>query len=67
MYEFDSISCYLNLKEILHYAEFPLYTKRFLSDIVATYNQFHNILRLFDVLPNFSFTTSEETMGNEDL
>ena len=24
-----------------------------------SYNQFHNILRLFDVLPNFSFTTSE--------
>ena len=23
------------------------------------YNQFHNILRLFDVLPKFSFTTSE--------
>ena len=27
-----------------------------------TYNQFQNILRLFNVLPNFSFTTSE-TMG----
>ena len=24
-----------------------------------TYNHSHNILRLFDVLPNFSFTTSE--------
>ena len=23
------------------------------------YNQFHNILRLFDVLPNFLFTTSK--------
>ena len=23
------------------------------------YNQFHNILKLFDVLPNFLFTTSE--------
>ena len=23
------------------------------------YNQFHNILRLFNVLPNFPFTTSE--------
>ena len=23
------------------------------------YNQFHNILRLFDVLPNFPFTASE--------
>ena len=28
-----------------------------------TYNQFHNILRLLDVLPNFLFTTSE-TMGH---
>ena len=26
---------------------------------VATYNQFHNILRFFDVLPNFRFSTSE--------
>ena len=25
-----------------------------------TYNQFHNILRLFDVLPNFLFTTNEK-------
>ena len=24
------------------------------------YNQFHNILRLFDVLPNFPVTTSEK-------
>ena len=31
--------------------------------LVITYNQFHNILRLFDVLPNFSLTTSE-TMGD---
>ena len=28
-----------------------------------SYNQFHNILRLFDVLPNLPFTTSE-TMGD---
>ena len=27
------------------------------------YNHFHNILRLFDVLSNFPFTTSE-TMGD---
>ena len=26
---------------------------------LETYNQFHNILRLFDVLTNFPFTTSE--------
>ena len=24
-----------------------------------SYNRFHNMLRLFDVLPNFSFTKSE--------
>ena len=29
----------------------------------ASYNQFHNVLRLVDVLPNFPFTTSE-TMGD---
>ena len=26
------------------------------------YNQFHNILRLFDILPNFPFFTASETM-----
>ena len=31
--------------------------------VLVFYNQFHNILRLFDVLPSFSFTTSE-TMGD---
>ena len=29
------------------------------SGKVSTDNQFHNILRLFDVLPNFPFTTNE--------
>ena len=29
-------------------------------------DQFHDILRLFDVLPSFPFTTSE-TMGNHYL
>ena len=28
-------------------------------DILSTYNHFHYILRLFDVLPNLPFTTSE--------
>ena len=31
--------------------------------IAKVYNHLHNILRLFDVLPNFPFTTSE-TMRN---
>ena len=33
--------------------------ERKLSLRTPIYNQFHNILRLFDVLPNFPFTTSE--------
>ena len=31
--------------------------------LLQIHNQFHNSLRLFDVLPNFPFTTSE-TMGD---
>ena len=34
-----------------------------IMSVLATPNHFHNILRLFDVLPNFPFTTSE-TMGD---
>ena len=34
--------------------------------VFGLYSQFHNILRLFHVLLNFPFTTSE-TMGDEDL
>ena len=30
--------------------------------IGKTYNQFHNILRLFDVLPNFPFTQVKRWM-----
>ena len=42
-----------------------IYYFRFIEDIlhpfpqVVTYTHFHNILRLFDGLPNFPFTTSE--------
>ena len=32
----------------------------------SNYKYFHNILRLFDALPNFPFTTSE-TMRNYDF
>ena len=38
-----------------------LHTKCF--SFSGTYNHFHNILRLFDVLPSFSFSKSE-TMQN---
>ena len=30
-----------------------------MSAISETYNRAHNILELMDILPNFSFTTSE--------
>ena len=29
------------------------------EQVTGNYNQFHNILRLFDLLPNFPSTTSE--------
>ena len=40
---------------------FPLSNLQLSFKIVpdTSYNHFHNILRLFDVLPNFPFTTSE--------
>ena len=34
--------------------------------LLYSYNHFHNILRLFDVLTNFPFTASE-TMRNYEL
>ena len=34
-------------------------TMKKLAWLIASYNDFHNILRLFDVLRNFSSTTSE--------
>ena len=36
-------------------------TTKFVRARGTNYNQFHNILRLFDVLPNFPFTASETT------
>ena len=33
-----------------------------LVKISESFNQFHNILKLFDVLPNFPFTKSECTI-----
>ena len=45
------------------FLEFPcleLLTKWFLKDYSATfYNHGHNIMRIFDVLPNFPFTASD--------
>ena len=34
-------------------------TMELFAKIVNSYNHGHNILRLFDTLPNFLFTTSE--------
>ena len=31
----------------------------YMALFAIAYNHFHNILRLFDILPNFAFTTSE--------
>ena len=42
--------------------EIKLQTKNICHSMEG-HNQFHNILRLLDVLPNFLFTTSE-TMGH---
>ena len=38
----------------------------FAKKLFQTYSQCHNILRLFDVLPNFYFT-ARETMGLRDI
>ena len=37
----------------------PPYARQSPRDIVATHNNFHNILRPFNALLNFPFTTSE--------
>ena len=39
--------------------KFCNFQRSLLSLNLEIYNRFHNILRLFDVLPNFPFTTSE--------
>ena len=45
---------------VVKYVPVKEYKKTFIKSLkIRAYNQFHNILRLFDVLPNFRFTTSE--------
>ena len=44
---------HLHIKQILKMSGLSFKLK------LLIYNRFHNILRLFVVLPNFSFTTSE--------
>ena len=60
-----SFSCVLSLLDIIRYCKLSMYSiskktnKPNLRKWQKTYNYFHNILRLFDVLTNFPFTTSE--------
>ena len=46
--------------------KFLLAGDKFMSEMHLSYNHFHNILRLFDILLNFAFTTSE-MMGDHYL
>ena len=39
--------------------EFKIQSNIHNENFLRIYNQFHNIFRLFDVLPNFPFTTRE--------
>ena len=62
-----------NMQDNLQALEDPLLTvfNKFIGSKCRTmslfsYNEFHNILRVFDVLPNFPFTSSE-TMGDYHL
>ena len=48
---------------LLIHANLKFKVKIGILPIIMNYNHFHNILRLFDVLPNFLFTASE-TIGN---
>ena len=57
---FYHISC-INRKETIN-----TFLKKKNNELFSAYNNFHNILRLFDVLQNFLFTTSE-TMRNRYL
>ena len=49
------------LKYFVNYCSFGVGLFQYIvyHTIKAFYNQFHNILRLADVLPNFPFTISE--------
>ena len=51
----------LHTLDLLNCSKFDLPWK--VKLLFLDYNHFHNILRLFDVLPNISFTASE-TMGD---
>ena len=47
------------MKETLNISLKVLITYKKINTNMKTYNHFHNILRIFDVLANFPYTTSE--------
>ena len=61
---FQTLSCVLISISHENTIDIPLTSKncrqaKFCLVAERSYNHFHNILRFFDVLPNFPFTTSE--------
>ena len=61
-YPEEACHLYQSLRKFLQLPKNNLEVRK-IFNIWESYNQFHNILRLLDVLPNFPFTTSE-TMGD---
>ena len=47
------------VQKVFYQIQSPISGSNFSNNKSITHNQFYNILRLFDVLPNFPFTTSE--------
>ena len=45
--------------QLIGYSKINIFSEIMQKTWKGYYNQFHNILTLFNVLPNFSFTTSE--------
>ena len=63
-FEISLLSFFWDYLKYFQTTEYPLIV--LMLKKIKDCNQFHNILRPFDVLPNFIFTTSE-TMGDDDL
>ena len=59
----NPFQCYLSVSVCCLRVSLHHFYQLYLRFTGSTYNQFHNILRLFNILPNFAFTTSE-TMDN---
>ena len=52
-----------NLLRFEIYLSTPFITNSILRKTILNFNHFHNILRLFDVLAIFPFTTSDKKCG----